>query len=680
MPVPLISVLMPVYNGKRFLQQAIDSILGQSFHNFELIVVDDGSTDATPAILARYTDSRLVVIRHESNQGVIAARNSAVCAARGKFFAMMDSDDVSHPERLMYQVEYLKQHPECGVVASRVILVDEEGRSQGRWDDDWNNITSMQIRNFLPRANCIGNSSVMLRADLLRGCGYICQPGVTEDYDLWLRLAADGVCFAKLEKQLLYYRLTPGSLTSQQLGFPSEYQQIRSKKHFLAKSLRQNRWGRFAWQVTLSLGRDLVRLLAKKVFRLLTGNWPDDNRDMLALQLSRTPLIRLIVRLSAFWGAFIPAVNRSGLFFFFPFFHTGGAERVHSDIVNCFNSQKPWVVFTKKSSSRDFYSLFDQGARLFNLWPICKYLYPFSAGIAAGFINRHKQPVVFGSNSLFYALLLPFLKPNVRCIDLVHAFGGGVETYTLPSVTRLDCRVAINQQTRHDLVQQYAESGLDAALAERIVLIPNRVPVPSAIPVKKWNRPLQVLFVGRGSEEKRVHLIGRTARRCMQEGLQVNFMLVGAGADSLDSGDEEYCTVAGHIGDTATLSDIYAAAHLIVITSSREGFPLTVMEGMAQGCVPVCTAVGGIPEHIRHQENGWLLPADDEAVVVSALFEAIVWLNNDRTLLKRLSLASHNYALKCFGGDDFYTQYHAVVLGADCRLKANVDALANSRF
>jgi glycosyltransferase involved in cell wall biosynthesis len=369
------------------------------------------------------------------------------------------------------------------------------------------------------------------------------------------------------------------------------------------------------------------------------------------------------VRLSAWLGAFIPVVNRSGLFFFFPFFHTGGAERVHADIVNCFYAKKPWIVFTKKSSSREFYSLFDQGASLFNFWPICKYLYPFSVGLAAGFINRHKQPVVFGANSLFYALLLPFLKPHVRCSDLIHAFGGGVETFTLPAVPKLDSRVVINQQTRHDLILQYAEAGLDAALAERIMLITNRVSVPSAIPCKQWNGSLQMLFVGRGSEEKRVHLIGRTARRCRQEGLQIKFTIVGAGVDSLESGDEVNCTVSGHITDASVLSEMYAAAHLIVIVSSREGFPLTVMEGMAQGCVPVCTAVGGIPEHIRHAENGWLLPAQDDDAVVTALYEAIVQMYEDRKLLERLAVAAYGYAQAQFGGDRFCELYHKVIQG-----------------
>jgi glycosyltransferase involved in cell wall biosynthesis/GT2 family glycosyltransferase len=663
MTVPRVSVLMPVYNGERFLREAIDSILGQTFHNFELIIVDDGSTDFSAACIASYHDTRIILVKNVVNQGIVVTRNRGIEQACGEYIALMDCDDMSMPERLAEQVVFLDMNQSMAAVATFIECVDENGAFLSRWADDRSTVTPDQIKALLPNANCVANSSLMIRAEVLRKYRYQGERDAVEDYDLLLRLVSDGLQVAKIPVPLLHYRIVNSSFSSLGRSLPSEYRHLRAKSRFLRQAIAIKRLNVFCLHVSISLLRDAVRLSVKKMISLIIGEWPEDNRDKLALQLNRTPFVRLLVQLSALLGALFPVVNRSGLFFFFPFFHTGGAEQVHAGVVNCFHKEKPWVIFTKKSSSREFYHLFDQGAKLFNLWPICKYLYPFSVGLAAGFINSHKQPVVFGANSLFYALLLPFLKPHVRCSDLIHAFGGGVETFTLPAVPRLDCRVVINQQTKRDLVEQYEKSGLDAAFAERIALIPNCVPLPSAMPDKQWNGPLQVLFVGRGSEEKRVHLIGRTARRCKQEELQLNFILVGAGADSVDSGDKEYCTVAGHIGDTAALAEIYAAAHLIVITSSREGFPLTVMEGMAQGCVPVCTAVGGIPEHIRHQENGWLLPEQDEYAVVTALHDAIVHLNEDRSLLERLAVAAYDYAQAQFCGDGFCEQYRKVIQG-----------------
>jgi glycosyltransferase involved in cell wall biosynthesis len=121
--------------------------------------------------------------------------------------------------------------------------------------------------------------------------------------------------------------------------------------------------------------------------------------------------------------------------------------------------------------------------------------------------------------------------------------------------------------------------------------------------------------------------------------------------------------LAGLISDVAVLTRHYQQADLVLITSSREGFPLSVMEGMAHGCVPVCTAVGGIPEHIRHQENGWLLPAEDDDAVVEALLQAVKVLAADRSLLQRLSTAARLYAQEQFGGERFCEEYRRVILG-----------------
>jgi glycosyltransferase involved in cell wall biosynthesis len=107
----LVSVVMATYNGERFIGAAIDSILAQTHSNFELIVVDDASTDATSGILAAFTDPRLRVIHSPANNGVARARNRGFDCARGDYIALLDHDDLSHPTRLARQVEYLETHP-----------------------------------------------------------------------------------------------------------------------------------------------------------------------------------------------------------------------------------------------------------------------------------------------------------------------------------------------------------------------------------------------------------------------------------------------------------------------------------------------------------------------------------------------------------------------------------------
>jgi glycosyltransferase involved in cell wall biosynthesis len=379
------------------------------------------------------------------------------------------------------------------------------------------------------------------------------------------------------------------------------------------------------------------------------------------------PLMILLVRLGAGLGRLIgrclPVRNRSGLFFFFPFYHTGGAEQVHVEIVNCFAQERPWVFFTKRSRDQRFWKQFTAAARCFAIGPFLKYGYPFSAGLLAGLIGSHSGARVFGCNALFYYLLLPHLPGHVRATDLLHGLGGGSERFALPVLDRLQQRVVISRGVRDELLAFYRAEGVAAGFDSRLTVIENRVDVPPVCPVKAADGPLQLLFVGRGSPEKRINLIGRAARRCSFLNLPVVCTLAGDVAAWLEDGDAACCRLTGQIDDRSRLEQLYRQAHLVLITSRREGFPLTVMEGMAQGCVPLCTTVGGIPEHIRHLENGWLLPADDDDAVVDALVAAVATLAADRQQLARLSASAYAYAGRHFSGARFCEQYQQVIKG-----------------
>jgi len=130
---PRVSVIMPTYNGEKFLCPAIGSILAQTFTDFELIVVDDGSTDGTVKILGEFNDRRIVVIRNEQNLGIARATNRALAAARGEYIALQDHDDISLPDRFKTQVEFLDSHSEIAVVGSAAVLIDDDGNAYGRF-------------------------------------------------------------------------------------------------------------------------------------------------------------------------------------------------------------------------------------------------------------------------------------------------------------------------------------------------------------------------------------------------------------------------------------------------------------------------------------------------------------------------------------------------------------------
>jgi glycosyltransferase involved in cell wall biosynthesis len=184
-----VSVVMPVYNGQRFLEQALDSIVAQTYRDFDFHVVDDGSTDDTPRILRRYAarDPRIILHTLERNQGFAAALNVGCRAARGDLIARMDADDVSLPNRLERQITFLRRHSDVGVLGTCVQVIDEDGRLGAVWPCP----AQPGLTAWTLMFTCIVvHPSVMLRRSLLERSGFY-PLGYTpvEDYALWMRMA-----------------------------------------------------------------------------------------------------------------------------------------------------------------------------------------------------------------------------------------------------------------------------------------------------------------------------------------------------------------------------------------------------------------------------------------------------------------------------------------------------------
>ena len=183
--MPKVSVVMSVYNGERFLRQAVDSILAQTFTDFEFVVVDDGSTDGTAEILKGYTDPRLRVISQE-NIGLIGSLNRAVDIASGEYIARMDADDISSPRRLELQLEWLESHPHTAVLGTQVLEIGDDGHTIRRhyYPTEGAAIAKALLQGAT--AICHG-SAVFRRACFQRVGGYRQRFEHAEDYDLWLR-------------------------------------------------------------------------------------------------------------------------------------------------------------------------------------------------------------------------------------------------------------------------------------------------------------------------------------------------------------------------------------------------------------------------------------------------------------------------------------------------------------
>ncbi len=222
---PRVSVVMSVYNGEKYLAQAIESILSQTFRDFEFIIVDDGSTDGTAGILSHYQqqDTRIHVLSHE-NQGVVASANTGCKMARGKYIARMDADDVSLPDRLALQVEYMETNPQIGVLGTLNKYYDEKGKFVKIWPEHFLPGT---IRWVLLFEDCIANPSVLMRRELIEKMGFYSPDAVhAEDYDLWTRASPD-FQMANLKKICMKRRICS-------TGISLQYSQIQRKNAGLA--------------------------------------------------------------------------------------------------------------------------------------------------------------------------------------------------------------------------------------------------------------------------------------------------------------------------------------------------------------------------------------------------------------------------------------------------------------
>lgn len=223
--IPVISVIIPMYNVEKYIAQSINSVLEQSYHHFELILVDDGCVDNTLKIVNKFSDPRIRIIQ-QSNRGLSGARNTGIDAARGIYVALLDADDYWAPDKLSMHIQHLSENPNVGVSYCPSLIVSEDGELLGVGQfPKLKNITKQHI--FC--RNPIGNGSApVIRRSLLSEVGYF---GVgrdkyrtmyfneslrqSEDIELWTRIALTTKWqFAGIETPLTYYRVNDGGLSA----------------------------------------------------------------------------------------------------------------------------------------------------------------------------------------------------------------------------------------------------------------------------------------------------------------------------------------------------------------------------------------------------------------------------------------------------------------------------------
>jgi len=208
--VPKVSVLMSVYNGEAYLERSIESILSQTFRDFEFLIINDASTDSTEDILKNAHDPRIKVINNSVNLGLTKSLNRGIGIARGKYIARMDADDLSLPYRFEIQVGFLDSHPEYAILGSSYLLIDQEGRTLSLVKVP---VEDSQIRENLLKQNCFGHGSVMIRREAVQKVGgYDERFKCSQDYELWLRIV-EAFKASNIEEALYCWRMSNYSIS-----------------------------------------------------------------------------------------------------------------------------------------------------------------------------------------------------------------------------------------------------------------------------------------------------------------------------------------------------------------------------------------------------------------------------------------------------------------------------------
>lgn len=208
----LVTILMPVYNGETYLKESIESILNQSFTNFDFLIIDDGSTDQTENIINSYNDNRIKYLKNDSNLGIVKTLNKGLSYIKTKYIVRMDSDDVCFPDRLKKEISYMEKNQDVAVLGCSADIINKRGEKKGSWSFKF---PDNHANTYLLFGNCMIHSSIVMRNDILKRekFSYDILHNAVEDYGLWLKVSKN-YWVDLLPEKLLKYRINPNGITS----------------------------------------------------------------------------------------------------------------------------------------------------------------------------------------------------------------------------------------------------------------------------------------------------------------------------------------------------------------------------------------------------------------------------------------------------------------------------------
>jgi L-malate glycosyltransferase len=359
-------------------------------------------------------------------------------------------------------------------------------------------------------------------------------------------------------------------------------------------------------------------------------------------------------------GYFYKLKTPTNIFLFFPSMDIGGSPKVNLDIINLLKDKKPLIIFSKKPNNNGFKAQYEAtGCKVLDLHKIIdnKYLHFLNIifrGIISTWINNSPHSIVFGGECIYFYKIVPHVKPSVRKIELSHL--DAWLNYNQSFIKYIDWRITSTPKLKRNIENLYKTNGVPEKYLNRLLYIDNFVEIPE-IEIDK-NEQLSVLFVGRGSPQKRVHIVSAIAEAMLKDGVPINFTFVGDVTHLVSDYVAENCKIFEYIKEKEALNAIYNNADVLILTSAFEGLPIVVMDMMARAKVVLSTAVDGIPDFIETNKNGILIEEiNNEDVIKQHAIKALNNLISNRNILESLGVNARITASQKFSREVFEKKY-----------------------
>lgn len=366
--------------------------------------------------------------------------------------------------------------------------------------------------------------------------------------------------------------------------------------------------------------------------------------------------------------AFIkPRKNQYRIYFFFPFYHIGGAEKVHAQIAKATGGKDCVIYFTKKSESKAFLNDFKESGCIIKdiaTFTDNKWLYFLNLiyrGIISGYINKQTtKPIVFNGQCNFGYKISPWINKEIKQVELIHSFNS-FSYIRMPFLPYITSTVMISRIRIQNHIEYYKKTGVPDFYIDKIKYISNAIELPIQ-KSEKPKEPFTVLYAGRGSAEKRVPLIAAIANEMQEIDKNIRFEFLGDVSNVIAPAAYPYAHFYGNISQQEKVNEIFENATVLILTSTTEGFPMVVIEAMAKACAVIATSVGDIPLHIKNGETGFVFSSvEDEIKIKNEATKFILELKQNTVLLNTISNNAFQYARNNFGLDQFNELYRQVL-------------------